>query len=231
MSGPLFQLPAGALSAAAGIEYRKDSLSQVADPLQIQGLYSSGNARTYSGDSNVTEGYLEVEAPLLKDVAFARSLGLNGAVRRTKYNISGSVTTWKVGATWQPIESLRFRATSSRDIRAPSLADLYLIGGISATGSFVNPFNGQSARLPVQTTGNPALVPERADTFSYGATFQGQDGALSGLRFSADYYHIKVKDVIATVGATDILQRCYPGHHDVLRGHHISTARPSASPR
>jgi iron complex outermembrane recepter protein len=211
VSGPLFQLPAGALSAAAGIEYRKDSLSQVADPLQIQGLYSSGNAKTYSGDSHVTEGYLEVEAPLLKDVAFARSLGLNGAVRRTKYNVSGSVTTWKAGATWQPLDSLRFRATKSRDIRAPSLSDLYLIGGISATGSFVNPFNGQSARLPVQTTGNQALVPERADTFSYGLTFQGQDGALSGLHFSADYYHIKVKDVIASVGATDILQRCFQG--------------------
>jgi outer membrane receptor protein involved in Fe transport len=142
--------------------------------------------------------------PLLKDMTGFQSLGLNGAVRRTDYKISGAVTTWKVGGTWEPVDGLLLRMTRSRDIRAPSLSELFLIGGISATGSFVNPFNGQSARLPVQTLGNPNLVPERADTFSFGGTWRAPAGPLSGLRVSVDYFHIKVRDVIASVSATDI---------------------------
>jgi len=209
--GPLFDLPAGPVAFAAGVEYRRDSLKQIADPLQELGLYSSGNNKSYSGKNNVKEAYAEVEVPLLKDVAFAESLGVNAAVRRTDYKVSGAVTTWKVGGTWEPAPDLRLRITRSRDIRAPSLSELFSLGGISATGSFFNPFNGQSARLPVQTTGNPNLTPERADTLSFGASYQARSGALSGLRLSADYYRIKVEDVIASVGATDILTRCFQG--------------------
>ncbi|PZQ58749.1 MAG: hypothetical protein DI570_17300 [Phenylobacterium zucineum] len=211
VGGPLFELPAGPVSFAAGLEYRRDSLKQTADRLQELGLYSSGNNKSYSGKNNVKEAYAEVEVPLLKDMTGFESLGLNGAVRRTDYKVSGAVTTWKVGGTWEPIDGVLLRLTRSRDIRAPSLSELFSLGGISATGSFFNPFNGQSARLPVQTTGNPNLVPERADTLSFGGTWRASGGPLSGLRVSADYYKIKVEDVIASVGATDILQRCFQG--------------------
>lgn len=202
LSGPLFELPGGKASIAIGGEMRWDSLSQVADDAQIQGLFSSGNARSYGGRDTVKEAYAELELPVIEQVS------LNGAVRRTDYRLSGAVTTWKVGGTLQPIEGLRFRATRSRDIRAPAISDLFLVGGVSATGSFVNPFNGNSARLPVQTVGNPNLKPEVSDTFTAGVTFEGQ-GAIRGLRLSADYYHIKMRDVIASVGATDVLARCF----------------------
>lgn len=204
LSGPLFELPGGKASIAVGGEMRWDSLDQVADPLQIQGLYSSGNARSYAGKDDVKEAYAEIDLPILDQI------GLNGAIRRTDYKQSGAVTTWKVGGTFEPIEGLRFRATRSRDIRAPALSDLFLVGGVSATGSFVNPFNGQSARLPVQTVGNSNLRPEKADALTLGVTYQGH-GSLAGLRFSIDYYRVKVRDVIASVGATDVLARCYAG--------------------
>lgn len=204
LSGPLFDLPGGKASIAVGGEIRWDSLSQIADPLQIQNLYSSGNNRSYSGKDTVKEAYAELELPIVD------MFSANGAVRRTDYKSSGAVTTWKVGGTFEPVDGLRFRATKSRDIRAPNPNDLYLVGGVSATGSFVNPFNGQSARLPVQTVGNPNLVPEKSDTFTAGVTFEGS-GGLRGLRLSADYFHVKVKDVIASVGAVDVLARCFAG--------------------
>lgn len=204
LSGPLFRLPGGNAQIAVGAEARWDGLDQVADDLQIRGLYSAGNNRSYSGRERVQEAYAEIELPILDQIS------LNGAIRRTNYRQSGSVTTWKVGGTLEPLEGLRLRATRSRDIRAPSLSDLFLLGGVSATGSFVNPFNGQSDRLPVQTTGNAALRPETADTFTAGITYEGHN-ALAGLRLSLDYYRIKVKDVIATVGATDVLARCFGG--------------------
>lgn len=212
VTGQAFELPAGSLSYAAGLEYRRDTLRQTADALQQLGVYSSGNNKSFSGKNEVKEGYVEVEVPLLKDLPAVKSLGANAALRRTDYQTSGQVTTWKLGGTYEPLGGVLFRATRSRDIRAPSLSDLYLVGGISATGSFVNPFNGQSARLPQQTVGNPDLVPEKADTFSAGVTLHASSGFLSGARLSVDYYHIKVNNVIASVTATDILQRCYEGN-------------------
>ncbi len=211
LNGSLFSLPAGPVSFAAGGEYRFDSLKQVADPLQIQGVYSSGNNKTFSGHTNVTEGYLEVEAPLLSDMTAIKALGVNAAVRHTDYKISGAVTTWKVGGTYEHFDGLLFRGTRSQDIRAPSLSDLFLIGGISATGSFTNPFNGQSARLPVQTVGNPSLTPEQAETSTVGFAYNFKNGFLSGAHLAVDYYRIKVSNVIASVAATDILARCYQG--------------------
>lgn len=211
LSGAVFDLPGGPASFAVGGEMRWDSLRQTADALQQLGVYSSGNNKSYSGSNQVKEAYLEVDLPLLKDIPAIHALGINAALRRTDYRISGAVTTWKVGGIYEPIDGVRLRATRSRDIRAPSLSDLFLVGGISSTGSFFNPFNGQSARLPQQTLGNPSLRPEKADTLSFGGTIEGR-GALSGLHLSVDYYSIKVKDVIASVSATDSIARCYAGN-------------------
>ncbi len=211
ISGPLFDLPAGPLAVAAGAEYRYDSILETSDLFQQQSLYSCCNYQPYSGVNEVKEGYAEVNVPILSNVIGAKSLGLNGAIRYADYRTSGGATTWKFGATYEPVGGLRFRATRSRDIRAPSLYELYNVGGYNATGSFVNPFNGQSARLPQQTEGNPDLRPEKADTTTVGATYEAPDGWLSGAHLSVDYYQIKVRNVIASVSATDILQRCYEG--------------------
>lgn len=210
LSGPLFELPGGQAAIAVGGEMRWDELRQVADALQELGVYSSGNNKSYSGKDDVKEVYAEVDLPLLGDLTAIHALGVNAAVRRTDYAQSGAVTTWKLGGTYEPVDNVLFRATRSRDIRAPSISDLYLIGGISSTSSFVNPFTGQSGRLPQQVLGNPDLKPEKADTFSAGVTLRGQ-GALTGARLSLDYYRIKVNDVIASVSAADAVARCYSG--------------------
>lgn len=65
-----------------------------------------------NGKYNVKEAYLEAVVPL------GLGIELNGAARVTDYSSSGTVTTWKVGATWQLTEDVRFRVTRSRDIRA-----------------------------------------------------------------------------------------------------------------
>lgn len=211
ISGPLFDLPAGPLTAAAGAEYRYDSIKETSDPLQVASYYSCCNYQPYSGSNDVKEAYLEADVPILSDMAMAKSLGLNAAIRYADYKTSGGATTWKVGLTYEPVASLRFRATRSRDIRAPSLYELYNVGGFSATGSYTNPFTGVAARLPQQASGNPSLRPEKADTTTVGVIYQPVDGPLAGARLSVDYYRIKVQDVIASVGATDIVQRCFQG--------------------
>ena len=222
ISGSPFSTWAGAVQTAFGGEIRRESIRNTADPLQVQGIYQSGNQRNWNGSTLVKEGFVEIGVPLARDVSLIKALDLNGAIRRTDYRLSGSVTTWKVGTTWDVADELRFRATRSRDIRAPSLSELFLQSGTVASGTTVtNPFNGASGRLPTTSNGFTGLRPERADTFTTGVVLQSPPSFLPGLRFSVDYYNIKVSDVIssvsgsliATVGS-QILQRCYAGQQD-----------------
>lgn len=222
ISGSPFSTWAGQVQTALGGEIREESIRNVADPLQAQGIYQSGNQRSWSGDTSVKEGFFEIGVPLARDVILIKTFDLNGAVRRTDYRLSGAVTTWKVGATWDVADELRFRATRSRDIRAPSLSELFLESGTVASGTTVtNPFNGVSGRLPTTSNGFVGLRPERANTFTAGVVLQSPSTFLRGLRLSVDYYSIKVTDLISTVSGSlistvgsQILQRCFTGQQD-----------------
>ena len=210
ISGDLFELPGGPLSIAVGAEHRRDSLEATADPLSLAGAFYTFNGANVAGTVKVTEGFGEINAPLLSDLPFVKSLSLNGAVRRTHYSTSGSVTTWKVGGVYEPAGFLRLRATRSRDIRAPNPSELFspqVDGQVSVT----DPLTNTQVLVPMLSGGNPALRPEIADTTTAGVVINPLNTATDSLFLSVDYYDIKVRDVIAETGATNILQLCAAG--------------------
>ncbi len=215
----LFDLPAGTVQVATGFEYRNDSVKGDADPLSKSLAFFSANGSQISGQIEVAEGYAEAELPILADMAFANELSLNGAIRRTHYSRSSdffpssslSVTTYKYGAIWEPIPAIRLRATKSRDIRAPNVAELYGPTTV-ASGILTDPARGgQQVNPQIFSGSNPELEPERADTFTAGVVLQPTGGFLDRFRASVDYYEIKVKDAIATLGQQNIATRCYQG--------------------
>jgi iron complex outermembrane recepter protein len=211
---------AGPVSIAGGVEYRSDKIDGTADPIS-QGLgFFVNNAQNINGKVDVTEGYAESVVPLLKNVPLARNVDFNGAVRRTHYNrdsptlgSSGiSTTTWKLGLTWQLIESFRIRGTKSRDIRAPNVSELF---GPNTTsfGILNDPARGGLQTNPVVVSGsNAKLVPEIGDTWTAGFVIQpAVEGPLGRLQLSVDYYDIELKDSIGNLGAQTIATRCYQG--------------------
>lgn len=211
INGEPFSTWAGPVSFAAGYEYRRETGYSLADPYGQQVVALSNNGSTYDGKITVNEGYVEVGVPLAKDLPFAQSLDLNGAVRRTHYSTSGSVTTWKLGATWEPDDALRFRVTRSRDIRAANMTELFQKQAIGITASFLNPINNQTGPIHTISGGNPNLTPEIATNWTAGVVFQPSWEWLRGFRASIDYFDVKIKDVIATVAASDIARRCALG--------------------
>lgn len=149
--------------------------------------------------------------PLIKDASFTKSLDLNGAVRRTHYSTSGSVTTWKLGGVWEPVDALRFRVTRSRDIRAANITELFTLRNVGITASFLNPINNRTGPINTITGGNPNLKPEIASTWTAGVVFQPTWTWASGFRLSVDYFDVNIKGVIASVAAADIASRCAQG--------------------
>ncbi len=215
LSGDVVELWAGPLSFAAGVEYREDGVTASNDPISVANDYHTSPGGGIVGGSqslNVKEGFLEVALPLARDLPFARSAELNGAVRVTDYSNSGQVETWKIGADWQPFEFIRFRGTRSRDIRAPNLFELY--GAPQSSFQTVDdPANGGARGLfPTLLSGNADLQPEVADTWTAGAVVTAPLGSAGNLRLSADWFDISLDGAITTLGAQTIVSRCYEGN-------------------
>jgi iron complex outermembrane receptor protein len=205
ISGEPFSTWAGPVSVAVGGEYRTESSTGVSDQISQTNGFNYGNPKAFAGSFDVKEGYLETVVPLAKDVPFLQSLDFNGAVRLTNYSTSGSVTTWKVGGTWEPVEGLKFRATRSRDIRAPNNSELFSI--TSTRGTLVNPFSGVNGQFTIISAASSTLKPEKADTTTIGAVFAPK--FLPGFQASVDYFNIKVNGAISAYSAQLILDNCF----------------------
>jgi iron complex outermembrane receptor protein len=205
ISGSPVTLWAGDLSLAGGIEWRRTSLNIVGTALGAANAYTQGNFGGFGGSDSVKEAFAEVGLPLLKDLPGVKSLDLNAAYRDTDYAYSGKVNTWKTGLSYEPMDGLRFRVTQSRDIRAPTLNELFFVGGLLPTT--INGFGANGANTQVNGTGNPLLKPEKADTFTAGIVLQ-PTGALSGFTATVDYYNVTVKGAIARLATGQTQSQC-----------------------
>jgi outer membrane receptor protein involved in Fe transport len=192
----------GPVTFATGVEHREEIVSGKV-PTEFRSGWFVGNYLPNFGYYQVTEGYMETLVPVWE------GLDVNAAMRVTGYSTSGTVSTWKVGATYSPIDDVRFRASISRDIRAPNLNELFA-AGTSRSNQLLDPFNGNTNTPFLEiSTGNRNLRPEVARNMGIGAVFQ--PSFAPGLAFSVDYYNIQIKQAIASVDAQTIINRCFQG--------------------
>ena len=243
--GEVFDIWTGPVVLAGGFEYRDESGETIhTAPTEY---WSPNYGGDFLGGQKIVEGYLETDFALLRDVPFARELNINAAVRRTKAEVTDETplsdtfgetrefefTTWKVSGVWDVTEQVRFRATRSRDVRAPSFRDLFFPGrptpnwtlgvtnpwyteqelGLTRDEVLALPSNQwladpEGADLPRNGGGNPNLTPEIADTTTVGVVFQ-PGGWADGLRLSLDGYQIDLENGIANVYTNGVITNCY----------------------
>jgi len=196
-SGKLLALPGGPLSVAFGGEWRREQVDGSVED-QYRNGWQYGNYLPNIGKYDVTEGFIEIAAPILPGVE------LNAAGRYTHYSTSGDVQTWKVGATWQVIEDIKLRGTISHDIRAPNLDELFAAGTGRSNTVIIN---GQSVAYQQLATGNPNLQPEVADSWAIGAVLTPR--FIPGFAFSVDYYKVKIDEAIGSLEPQTAADLCY----------------------
>jgi outer membrane receptor protein involved in Fe transport len=165
-------------------------------------LYAQPVLAPVKANNNVWEIAVEGDIPLVKDLPIAQSIDLNVAGRYTDYSTSGSVQTWKIGFDWNVIDSLRFRGTTSIDIRAPTLNDLFQPAQVAVGGfqdqHLVPPTNGTTF---ITTAGNSKLVPEVSRTYTVGVVLTPD--FASGLTVSLDYFRLSMKNQIGQITASN----------------------------
>ncbi len=228
ISGSLFNLPAGPIKVAlAGemrwLDYVIDSNASPTAVVDCTGLRLCGNAAgtgfvtnqasvtqtlwdnntvpSVHASENVWEFSGEVGVPILKDLPLIQSFNADLAGRYTDYSVSGSVQTWKIGLDWHVNDDIRFRGTTSVDIRAPTLNDLFS-PQVSNSGPFLDPLtNFNPGGIQTVSGGNPNLKPELSRTYTAGVVLTPT--WIPGLTMSADYYQIKLTNAITNIRGSD----------------------------
>ena len=218
VTGSPFSLWAGEVSLAAGAEARWEKQATVRDERTLQGgfglpVYTAGN--DIEGKFNVKEVFAETVVPLL-DVDKVKA-EFNGAARYSDYSTSGGIWTWKAGGTIRLFDDLLLRATRSRDIRSPSIDQLFAVDRVTfATMVDQNPpaapppgYTATPALVATHSGGNPDLTPEISKMWTFGATYS--PSFLSGLRLSVDYYDIEITDALGALNGSNLTLACRQG--------------------
>ncbi|GFE80082.1 TonB-dependent receptor [Steroidobacter agaridevorans] len=234
--GSAFQLPAGKIGYAFGVEYRKDTLKNEDDPMALSGelVYGGGPGARSELDvsASVKEVFTEVLVPVLADAPFARRVNLELAYRYSDYNTVGGTNAWKAGLIWEPLQGFSMRGVQSRSVRTPNFGELYEPVFTNTTlGSITDPCmvasyyataeraaNCAALGVPapgivdpkvgphVTTGGNPELGPETSDSLTIG--FVWQPSFLPNFDLTVDYWDIDIEDVIYQLSYIQVLNLC-----------------------
>ena len=254
VTGEVAQLPAGPLSVVFGAEQRNFRFSF--DPGALFGPIAGFNTGTPNlGTNSFRDFFGEMLIPILKDQAYARNLELSLTARHStsdfndiQAGIDGAPQgSWAYGATltYEPLRSLRLRASYQHSVRAPNFGELFAGGGgfpqifdpCSITSNF-RTTQGAAARTICRDAGAAGGLGGLVDTFV--ATPGGQafitvtgntdllpeeaDTITAGAVFqifgftgSIDYYNIKLSNIIFGPDVNEIIATCY-GYNDINTG-------------
>ena len=212
VGGSPFSTWAGPVTLAFGVEYREENV-RTENGIYGTGSYSNNSGGPgWTGSFSTVEGYFETDIPLLKDQFLAEGLDVDIAYRMTGYSLFGNLPSWKVGVNWQVNDDIRIRANRSRDLREPSLADLFSPTSLAINTSFLNPITQTAGIEYTQSGGNSNLKPETAQSTTVGLVYTPSDGWLSGLNASIDWYSVNISQVIQAEAVLTIGNQCAAGN-------------------
>ncbi|HEX9051300.1 MAG TPA: TonB-dependent receptor [Anaeromyxobacter sp.] len=231
VTGELFRLADRPVSLALGGDYTQYSAALVVNTINVAGEGDNYNAADVAGSYNTTQGYAELQIPIMSNVVGAQELELDLAARAAHYNTFGDKTTYKAGVRYSPIRDVTLRGTFSTAYRAPSITNLFagasenfpsvsdpcgnlagasptIIARCAGTG-VTNPAGSgdDSTQLKEFIGGNVNVKPETANIFTIGVVLQPQ--MLRNFSATVDYFNTKISNTIGQVQAVNILSGCY----------------------
>jgi outer membrane receptor protein involved in Fe transport len=183
--GPLHVFGDSPVSAAIGVDFRRESYLRQRTPL------ATGMAQAFENiDRDVRSIFGELHFPLRDD------LKVSLAGRYDDYSDFGDTVNPQIGVEWRAARTLNLRGTFSQAFRAPDLFALALQTRVRIR-SLADPLDatgGTTATVFIETGGNSGLQPEEADTYSLGIDWEPSDRTT----LSLTYFNIRYDGRIDT---------------------------------
>jgi iron complex outermembrane recepter protein len=216
-----------------GAEYRSESAAFLPDLVSQEGTAegTGGPLPPVTGNYHVGEVFTEMGIPILDHRTMAESLALEVGYRYSDYNLGFKTNTYKFGVEYAPTNDFRVRASYSRAVRAPNIAELFTPQAVALDGTkdpcagpTPTPTAAQCALTGVSAAqyghigansasqyygllgGNPNLSPEKSDTYSAGIVVTPH--FVPNFSMTFDYFNIKLQDTIGRIGADTIISNC-----------------------
>ncbi|MDO8909074.1 MAG: TonB-dependent receptor [Pseudohongiella sp.] len=209
-----FELPGGAIASAIGYQRREDRFNNIPSLHSLTGDVFIGTQLFPNSDGRSVDAYfIELSAPILSN------LELQLAVRDESYSTGQSSTDPKYGIVYSPLDRLTLRASAGSSFIAPSLSQLNAPQSCGLT-NVSDPFTTFAAFTANCSQGNPNLVPESADTLSYGFDLD----LIEGMSISIDYSETDFVDRIISSTTGDVLATDYFNFRQAFG--YTATAKP-----
>lgn len=229
-SAAFFELPGGPIDVAFGFEWREETSGTKVDAFTQAGLSGSAASPDTYGEYDVTEGFVEVNLPLLAGLTGIEELSVDMAYRTADYSHSGSADAWKIGLMYAPIQDLRLRGTIGQAVRAPNITEAFspvspgfvnVNDPCDASRINQNPNRAENcAALGVPTDfiaqtnasiqslsgGNENLDVESSRSWTAGVVWT--PAFIEGFTATLDVYDIQIDDAIVNIGAQTIIDNC-----------------------
>ncbi len=210
VSGSVFELPAGPLTAILGGEWRKESVQF--------------DATLDSFGREVGAGFAELTVPVLgeRNLSVPRKLQLTIAGRFDDYTDFGEFLNPQYGLVWRPYRDLSVRAAYARSFRPPSMFELYFPKRVIPNAQAVLDLrrDRETTVVALATGGNPDLEPTRGESYTAGLEFRPQ--AVEPLKLSAAYWRIAVDKRV-----TPVLQSSFVLANESLFPERVIRAEPT----
>jgi iron complex outermembrane receptor protein len=228
ITGEVYQLPAGPISIATGIDVRHEEYQMKSDDRVLNGEMIGVFGLQAKDKRNLYSIFSEANIPLLKNVE------MSAALRVDKSGAFDPHVSPKLGFKYTPTDSLILRATAAGGFRAPNIVESGNGRGRSSVSSaLVDPrrcpvatelnnlvqtsksattgdkalansyFQSDcEARVPSFVSSNPNLEPETSRSYTMGLVY----APSKKWSFAIDYFNIERKDEIDNRPTVDIVK-------------------------
>ena len=211
--GDLFELPAGDVGFAAGMEYRYESFFDVRSNalntteqfLDIEGgakevdkfastVLGSSPTPDASGSRNVFSAYGEFAIPLLEGLPMVERLDMQLAARYERFSDVGDILKPKAALSWIMNDYIQFRASYSEGFKAPGLPQVVAVD-ISRVNTRSDSLTDSRYGVLEVRSGSDTLKPEESESVSWGFVIQ----PTKNLTFTADWWQLDQTDTVGLI--------------------------------
>ncbi len=193
----LFELPAGPVGAAVGVDYRVESLKQSPDTENATGdIIGTSPGIVTDHSRKVAAVFAEIELPITspsEKIPGLYNLSVNVAGRYEDFMTNHDHTAVpKIGLRYQPFDdTLTFRASASRGFLEPSLFKLYA-ANIAGLQTLQDPRTGDTLQeTPTVTSGNSRLKAEKSKAYNIGVVWSPKRGFIRNFTTNVDLWRIE----------------------------------------
>lgn len=188
--GELFELPAGTVRAALGVQYTEEDVEK-----RTGDRTRSGSLPVKKADRDVMSVFGELSVPVFE------SLDLSFSARYDDYSDFGDTTNPNIGFEWRPAEWLTVFGKWGESFNAPTVLDSVVVANgryiVDVAAAVPDP-NGERTNpsrddVFLLEGGSGALEPQTAESWGLGFNVR----PLDGLEVNLYYYEIEFDELLA----------------------------------